>query len=114
MKMTIDWRPKDVTSIIAPIVDRNLRTLFVDVMLEVAKEKAPPPPKFGDVPATGFNKASIKLLKSNRGDWAIGTTSGYGGYLEFGTRKMKARPYFLPAADVAKRNVESSRPKDWE
>ena len=30
---------------------------------------------------------------------AVYSTSGYGGYLETGTRKMEARPYMKPAAD---------------
>lgn len=29
----------------------------------------------------------------------IFTTSGYGGYLEVGTRKMSARPYIVPSAE---------------
>ena len=45
----------------------------------------------------GTNKRSIdywvRKLKAK-----IFSTSGYGGWLEVGTRKMEARPYFHPAA----------------
>jgi len=37
----------------------------------------------------------------NEGEAAIYSTSGYGGYLETGTVKMPARPYFKVALDKA-------------
>lgn len=114
---TVEVRFYDVTQVIAPIVERNLKELFVDVFVEVAKEKAPPPPK--NTPEgemyrdTGNNRASIAAAGGGM-NWTIGTHSNYGGYLEFGTNKMKARPYFLPAAEEAKRNVENSTERDWQ
>lgn len=38
----------------------------------------------------------------NKGQAAIYSTSGYGGYLETGTAKMAAKPYFRPALDKNK------------
>jgi HK97 gp10 family phage protein len=102
----VEVRFYDVTGIIGPIVDRNMRELFADVMVEVAKEGTP----FD----TGNNRSAIGVLEGSNGSYAIGTTSGYGGYLEFGTKRMPARPYFLPAADAAKKNIESTSERDWQ
>ena len=38
---------------------------------------------------------------------AIYSTSGYGGYLETGTAKMPARPYFKPALDKNIKNLSA-------
>ena len=47
---------------------------------------------------TGNNRRSIKYeVKKLSG--SVYSTSGYGGYLETGTRKMGAKPYFKPALD---------------
>ena len=47
---------------------------------------------------TGNNRRSIRyLVKKLTGE--IFSTSGYGGYLETGTRFMGARLYFKPALD---------------
>lgn len=47
---------------------------------------------------TGHNRRSIstELKKLSA---RIFSTSGYGGWLEIGTRRMSARPYFRPALD---------------
>lgn len=49
---------------------------------------------------TGTNKRSIdtETTETATGVSAtLFTQSGYGGYLELGTRKMRARPYLYPA-----------------
>ena len=47
---------------------------------------------------TGNNRRSIKFdIKALSA--SIFSTSGYGGFLETGTSKMPARPYFKPALD---------------
>lgn len=55
---------------------------------------------------TGNNRRSIKFevgpnapIAKGELEGAIYSTSGYGGYLETGTVKMAARPYFKPALD---------------
>lgn len=47
---------------------------------------------------TGNNRRSIKF-ESKGLTGAIFSTSGYGGFLETGTVKLSARPYFKPALD---------------
>lgn len=61
---------------------------------------------------TGNNRRSIKgetsgfgygeVVDQSKIEGAVYSTSGYGGFLETGTRKMAARPYIKPGAD---RNV---------
>lgn len=54
-----------------------------------------PPPKGG---SGGTNKRSIGAVspeRKARGVWQIATSSGYGGWLDQGTRKMKGRFYFM-------------------
>jgi len=47
---------------------------------------------------TGNNSRSIRYeVKGLTG--SVYSTSGYGGYLEIGTSKMSAYPYFRPALD---------------
>lgn len=55
---------------------------------------------------TGNNARSIAYEVGPGGEFAkedlegaVYSTSGYGGFLETGTWKMKARPYFKPALD---------------
>jgi HK97 gp10 family phage protein len=49
---------------------------------------------------TGWNRNNIKTSTVTEGSAVrakLYTTSGYGAYLELGTRRMKARPYLWPA-----------------
>ncbi len=45
------------------------------------------------------------LVDDNKLEAAAYSTSGYGGYLETGTYKMPARPYFRPALDMHKQEL---------
>ena len=42
---------------------------------------------------------SERVVDEGKIESAVYSTSGYGGYLEVGTRRMPARPYFGPARD---------------
>jgi len=52
------------------------------------------------VVATGSEGGAEHMVDDTRLEGAIYSTSGYGGYLETGTYKMGARPYFRPALDM--------------
>lgn len=72
-----------------------------DVVTDIANDAIKGSPK-----VTGNNARSIKFEVGPRGEitksvleGAVYSTSGYGGYLETGTVKMSARPYFKPALD---------------
>ena len=61
---------------------------------------------------TGHNSRSIKYevgpgkeIAQKEGEGAVYSTSGYGGFLETGTVKMGARPYFRPALDGSVRSA---------
>ncbi len=67
-----------------------------DVVVLIANDaiKGSPVAKIGG----GNNRRSIKF-ESKGLTGSIFSTSGYGGFLETGTVKMAARPYFKPALD---------------
>ncbi len=78
-------------------IDHSLRNVVSDIANDAIK---------GSPIITGNNKRSIRFevgpggqVARREGEGAIYSTSGYGGFLETGTVKMPARPYFKPALD---------------
>lgn len=49
---------------------------------------------------TGNLKNSIQTWREGPGMYAVGTHVEYAPYVEFGTRRMAARPYLRPAAEI--------------
>jgi len=68
----------------------NMRSIAYKLGRKVTRTGSP---KAGEKP---FEKGEPDLKE---GEAAIYSTSGYGGFLETGTVKMAARPYFKPALD---------------
>jgi HK97 gp10 family phage protein len=52
--------------------------------------------------ADGGNASPERMVNDSKLEAAVYSTSGYGGYLETGTVRMAARPYFRPALDKHK------------
>lgn len=53
---------------------------------------------------TGTLKNSIKAMKQRDRYWIVGAGVEYSAYLEFGTVRMEARPFFKPACErIARR-----------
>ena len=52
--------------------------------------------------ADGGASSSERMVDDSKVEAATYSTSGYGGFLETGTYKMVARPYFRPALDKNK------------
>jgi len=50
--------------------------------------------------ASGGEGGSERVVDESKIEGAVYSTSGYGGFLETGTVKMPARPYFKPALDM--------------
>jgi HK97 gp10 family phage protein len=55
--------------------------------------------------ASGGEGGVERMVDDSKLEAAVYSTSGYGGYLETGTYKMPARPYFRPALDMNKNKL---------
>jgi hypothetical protein len=49
--------------------------------------------------ASGGEGGAERQVDDDKAEGAVYSTSGYGGYLDTGTSRMPARPYFKPAVD---------------
>ncbi len=110
MKITTDFivnlKSKEVQAKVKKATEKALKDVVTDIAQD-AIEHAPPPPKIGTrYISTGHNRRSIRFeigpgkpIAQKELEGAVYSTSGYGGYLETGTVKMPARPYFKPALD---------------
>ena len=94
MKLSATWitniHTKEVEDKVQNAYSKSLKEVVVLIANAVIK---------GSPVLTGNNKRSIEY-KSDDKSGQINSTSGYGGYLETGTSKMAARPYFRPALDA--------------
>jgi HK97 gp10 family phage protein len=84
---------KEVQDKVKEAAEKALKNVVVDIANDVVK---------GSPVETGNNRRSIQYEAKGL-EGSIYSTSGYGGYLEVGTRKMPARSYFKPALD---RNIK--------
>ena len=75
----------------SPVITGHNRRSIAYKVGNISKRKGNP--KAGEEPFTGWEPQLTEL------QGAIYSTSGYGGYLETGTRFMAAQPYFKPALD---------------
>jgi len=105
----------NVTQVVALVEDASRKGLR-DVTVQVTAQTIEPPP-IGSPVLTGTNRRSIaaevagmagtvagegpseRVVDERQIESAVYSTSGYGGFLEVGTRLMPARPYFGPARD---------------
>lgn len=55
-----------------------------------------------------------RVVDDTQNEAAVYSTSGYGGYLETGTRKMSAKPYFRPSLDMHKEELAPNIKKHLE
>lgn len=72
--------------------------------------------KPGDYPNvdTGMLVNSIYAKKVNALTWVVGTPLVYGKYLEYGTRKMEARPWLKRSLDDTKKEQSAAREKRFK
>ena len=78
---------------------------FARLMVAGAKHRAPGNYIGPHPTATGHNRDSITWRKIPNGV-DVHTESGYGGWLEIGTRHMEARPYFRPAFEETRADMK--------
>ena len=76
------------------IIDKAIESGLKDTVIQIANEVVE-----GSPVLTGMNRRSIDYQKKSRFSWEVYSTSGYGGWLEVGTSRKGATPYFNPALD---------------
>lgn len=68
------------------------------------------PVKYKNQKRTGFLRNSIQM-KVSRLEGEVGALAPYGGYVEFGTRFMRAQPYLTPAFDEVSKQFKDDLKK---
>ena len=103
VSMILNLKTKEVQNKVDKATNQGLKDVVTDIADDAIK---------GSPIDTGHNRRSIKFEVGPHGEiakkeleGAIYSTSGYGGYLETGTVKMAARPYFKPALDKNVKNL---------
>lgn len=82
-------KTKEVQDKVNKATEKAIKNIVVDIANDAIK---------GSPVETGNNRRSI-MFEAKGLEGAIYSTSGYGGFLETGTVKMAAQPYFKPALD---------------
>ena len=78
---------------------RQLETKFQQVV-EIAARHVETKAK-DDVPVdTGTTKNSINSSREDELAWRVGPTTEYAPFLEYGTERMIARPFLIPAVEA--------------
>jgi len=72
---------------------KRMTVELIETFVELAKERSPY--------LTGNNRSTITYSTPGVLHWRVFTTSGYGAWLELGTKRMGARPYFAPGFQIA-------------
>lgn len=102
------WRGPQVTAEFIEQGKRGLENaaqMIVDRVKEITSLPAPPRSEPGEPPRTrtgALPRSIIKESSKDRSVWQIGHNRGFweiGARLEFGTRRMAARPHLRPAFD---------------
>jgi len=89
---------------IARDADKNTDDVIGDLSFQLedyAKAKAPVD--------TGALKNSINAKRRRRNYWHVSDGVEYGIYQEYGTHKMAAHPFMVPAAEKVARDLNSGR-----
>jgi HK97 gp10 family phage protein len=87
--LTLNLKTKEAKDKVGKAYSKSLKEVVVLIGNDVIK---------GSPVLTGNNRRSIEY-ESDDITGQINSTSGYGGYIETGTSKMEAQPYFRPALD---------------
>lgn len=106
----LDTRKLDAISASLGVnTDQALASIALQVEGE-AKTRAPRDPKRPPMdpsqPTTGALRSSIKTTKKRRGLYWVHDGVEYGIYQEFGTYKMRARPFMVPAVEAVRRYID--------
>jgi HK97 gp10 family phage protein len=102
VKVEVHDRTAAARKHVGDIIFKAMTEVFEDDILPEAKALSP----VGDEPVRPGSKRNkdsieVKTFFTKRGPFAkIFTTSGHGGFLEVGTKKMAAQPYIYPAVQA--------------
>ena len=101
MKITSHWKVNDKSNNVIKQVQKAGKASLKDVIIDIAEDVVKGSPWL-----TGNNARSIMFEVGPSGEvartdeeGAVYSTSGYGGYLETGTKRRAATPYFKPSLD---------------
>ena len=92
---SIDLNTQAIIDKIKNVSEGGMKDLAEDIT-ENAKDLSPVD--------TGTNKASITWDEQN-GKYKVYTESGYGAFLELGTKKMNPQPYIFPSFEKSIKNL---------
>jgi HK97 gp10 family phage protein len=88
-----DNRLHQLADELTPKAERMVAKIALDL---TARAKARAPVRTGNL------KGSIQPERTGRLQWRVEVGAHYGIYVEFGTRRMRAQPYFVPAAEAVR------------
>lgn len=94
---------------LGPSVEDVLQKLAQDTDLYIKSNWSLTSPSApGDAPAvdTGNLANSISTERVNEAEWHLNVDAAYAEVLEYGTKKMAARPFVLPAVEAVAANAE--------
>jgi len=93
------FRSAALMRIIKANADKNIERKFIDKFVTDAKVNSPV--------KTGNLMGSINAKKYDFLGWEVKTDTGYGAYVELGTKRMAAQPFMAPAYESARKALES-------
>jgi len=107
--MSYTYKRYDVETGIAKGTQKGMTELCSKIAAQ-AKNLAPVAIKYGGTlkGSIGYKTTEINTAQPNLQERVklysgfVGTAVDYGIYQEFGTRKMKAQPFIIPAVDIVK------------
>lgn len=107
MRVVIDMRHLngiDSVKMAETVVQKMAQDTQAEIVMNFNTESPSPA---GEAPGvdTGTLKNSVVAVPKGRKTWAVNIGADYGIDLEYGTRKMAARPFVRPAINRMMRNL---------
>ena len=110
MKITTNWLVNIKSKEVEDKVNKATKQGLLDSVTDIANDAIQMSPVL-----TGNNRRSIKFevgpgkpVAEKELEGAVYGTSGYSGFLEVGTSRMSAQPYFRPALDKNLKNLPNN------
>ena len=107
MRVVIDTRHLDGINSVA-MADAVVQKMAQDTQAEIVMNfNTQSPSPVGEAPGVDTGNLKNSVVATSRGalTWVVNIGAEYGVALEYGTRKMGARPFVRPAIDRMMRNL---------